>query len=134
THTGMPAVKSGSGGPKVPLLKVPSPTGMLVVHMGSSVVLQPSRQSCTFVPPWVGKLCDGPLRPLSGSVPGFATDNWLSLGWSGPPEFAGHRWTTGDGSQDRFSLSLSFFGLPLETAFNLSVTFWRFFPLPALTM
>src|SRR5215813_6687275 len=123
----MPAVKSGSGGPNVPLLKVLGPTFSVLVQSGSSVALQPSRQSCTFEFAWVGKFCDGPLRPLSRSVPALATLRMISFGWSGPAELAGQRTTAGARLQRRFSLSASLAGLPLAVAFAFSVICWRFF-------
>src|SRR2546426_3588919 len=64
THTGVPAAKSGSGGPKVaPLIEL-APVGPLAMQVGV-VASHPVKHILRPAPAITGKLCDTPEKPVS---------------------------------------------------------------------
>src|SRR5262249_27992749 len=77
THAGTPATRTGSGGPKVSRLNVPGPVLTVVSQVGSRSAplpsLQPARHIWSCVPPGIGNPSDGPVQPLSRSVPSGLT-------------------------------------------------------------
>ena len=112
---GTPATRTGSGGPNVSPLNVPTPVLTVVSQIGSRSS-QPPRHICSVVPAGIGRLSDGPAHPLSRSVPSDLTMRTSSFGPSGFRGHAAGEGTLPAGRHTSIALSRSVRGVIEERA------------------